>query len=55
MVLDLHRLSIPGQAGVLEVAHELFFLGIDADDRLTPRSEALAKLADVDKLLVAQL
>src|SRR5712691_2864284 len=50
--VDGDRLERPGLAGVLEVAHELLFLGVCTDDRQPSRGEPSALHSNVVELLV---
>src|SRR5205823_9055580 len=47
------RLEAPGLAGLLEVANQLLFLAVDANDRLSRRGEGGDLLVDVGELGVA--
>ena len=46
MVLDLRGVATPDLTGVLEQTDELFFLTIDADDRVAAVGELLAQSLD---------
>src|SRR5207244_11881077 len=53
MVLNQNRCPAPQPTVVLEVAHQLFLLGVDADNRIAAAAELLPVRAEVAELLVA--
>src|SRR5262249_34514393 len=50
--VDCPRLTLPGTAGVAEVANQLFFLGIHTDDRPLAPQKRPADLGNVAQLLI---
>jgi len=54
MVIHQRGLALPTAPGVLKLTHQLFLLGIHADNRLTLAGIAFALASDVLKLLVIQ-
>ena len=53
VVVDLGGNVLPFQAGILEVAHQFPFLGVDADNGIALAAEAFSQPGDATKLLVA--
>jgi hypothetical protein len=53
VIVDQEWRKIPAPTGVLEVAHQFPLLGVDADNGLAAALESVAKIADVEELLIA--
>ena len=53
MVIDKARRQIPARAEILEIADEFALLGIDANDGQTTALELLAKITEVEELMIA--
>ncbi len=53
MVVDQAGRQVPTGIGISEMADELALLGIDANDGETTALESVAKVAEVEKLMVA--
>src|SRR6266852_4334529 len=53
VIKDAAGLAVPASAGVLEVADQFAFLGVDADDGQVTALEAVAQLGQVFELEVA--
>ena len=53
VIVDQAGRAIPSRPGVLEVADQFALFGVDADDGQPPTLEAIAKIAEVEELIVA--
>jgi len=53
VVVDRAGRQIPTRAGIPEVSDQFTFLGINADDGQAAALEALAKIAEIEKLIIA--
>src|SRR5437870_7579127 len=53
MVLNQNRRPTPHPTVVLELAHQLFFLGVHADNRITAPAELLPVIGEIAQLLVS--
>ena len=52
VIVNCYRFLAPDPARILEIAHQLLFLGVHADDRRTPSQEPPPLPLDVSKLLI---
>src|ERR1039457_2225323 len=53
VIVDLHRLSAPAAARILEATDEFLLFGVDADDRLTATDKTLTLSSDMPELPIA--
>ena len=53
VIVDQQRRKAPARTWILEVSHQLTLLGVNAEDGLAPALKLVAKIADVQKLLIA--
>ena len=53
MIVDPARRQIPARTGIFEIADQFPFFGIDADDGETAALKSMAKIAEVEELMVA--